>query len=187
MAAVALGPRRGERGFTLLEMVVALALFAVAMLLAGQLLGQSRLLLTAGARKAQDPLATYVLLRLRSDVQAADRVAGASPFGEWSTAALELPGAVAGSLVAYEREGEELVRRFEDGAGASGRQAWMAQVESFRWRRLGTKLVEIELVSRRAPGFEDWRLAGRPEAPVDRLRIDRLLLATRGSGLGGGW
>jgi prepilin-type N-terminal cleavage/methylation domain-containing protein len=187
MAPVARPPHRRQRGFTLLEMVVALALFAVAMLLAGQLLGESRRLLVAGARKAQDPLATYVLLRLRSDVQAADRVAEGAPQGEWSEEALELPGAVPGSLVAYERQGEELVRRFEDGADASGRQAWMSRVERFRWRRLGTKLVEVELVSRRAPGFEDSRLSGRPETPAERVRVDRLVLAARGSGLGGGW
>jgi len=106
-------------GFSVLEMVVALAISLVALALAGGLLLESFGRLAHSARQALDPVGEIAGQQLRADLRAA-------------------AGAAGGSSVFWSQD-DVLYRRT-----ASGRRPVLRSVTTFRWRRRGASL-EIDL------------------------------------------
>jgi prepilin-type N-terminal cleavage/methylation domain-containing protein len=185
-------PGARQRGFTLLEMVVALAVVGVALLLSAGLFKEAYVLQAAAGRQLDDPLADVATARLRLDVQGSHRILGGLPtlLGPlWTGEPLELEGYFPDTVLRYEQVGGELHRVVLDAGGEElSREVWMRRVVLWRWRPLSPRLLEVEVTYRRGPEASDWRLAGGPPVPPpDRLETERLRLALRGRGSGAGW
>lgn len=180
-------PGAGARsGFTLLEMVVALAVFVVGLALAAGVLIESHRMLAQVGVELRAPHVDGALDLLRAELQGAAGVSGGPVGGGpgWSRDRLVLvrPDGVP---VVYERDGRRLVRRW-NGAGA-GRTV-VPRLVSWRWRRVGPNLVAAEVV---------WESGERPAGVVasPRGRIEagqgwrtrRITAALRGGGGRRGW
>jgi prepilin-type N-terminal cleavage/methylation domain-containing protein len=212
---------QGRRGFTLVEAVIALAVLAVGLVLAGSILVQAYRMLGQLGVEARTPAADLVLARLRSELQSASGVwsggssgsdSGSGPSAEDRRLELVYPD---GHRVRYEVRGSRLWRRElappggaeEAGAGEpSGRgsdggsrrrsEEWSAPrrildgVTSWRWRRVGTRLVTVEVAYRSAEA-RDRVVDPARSGPVDGnggTQVRRTLVtALRGGGLGWGW
>ncbi len=160
--------RGGEQGFTLLELVFALAVGILLMLLATQLLRATQLVFLDATRDALDPQPRLGAALLRHDVRAALVVSGGSLLP--STGALDLlePGA---SWIRYEREGEALVRiRLAPDGSELGRLVVVRPVGDWWWRETAPGLFEIALGTTEnamdrsllASGPERLEASGRP-------------------------
>lgn len=197
------GSGSGEgRGFSLVELVIAMAVASVGLLLAAGILVQAYRMLGQTAVHARIPVADLAIQRLRADLQGAAGIVrgpgggGARRGGEpapWSRDRLTLlrPD---GSGVRYETRRGRLVRslvqvrRRGDRTGGDPGRPVLDRVISWRWREVAPRLVTIELVlDRPGPG------RGRIVDPVQRgrgrgeLRTVRQTVALRGGGLGWGW
>lgn len=179
------GPRRAA-GFTLAELLVALAVTAVAMALAAGLLDDARRLLAANGRSTAGEGSAATFAMLRRDVQAAADAGASGGATSWSSGRLDLP-TPDGRVVRYELDRDTLVRRILDPAAAGrsvslgrGGRIALRGVSSWRWRRPAPRTVEIEVVYRRPrPGPAGSR---GPD-----LVVRHGVWVARGGGLGWGW
>lgn len=183
----AVSTTRRQRGFTLIEMVVVLAIVGVSLFLAAALLQEAQTLITATGAELDSPLSGLATDRLRADLQAAAAVG--APSLDWSSGPLLLaPGPAGGPTVVYTREGKALVRRLLDADGTeSGYEVWIRSLAEWRWRSPGLQMVEVDLSYHRAASASRWRLDGRPGRPARELAIEHLVLALRGGSRGSGW
>jgi len=161
--------RRGrDQGFTLLELVFALAVGVLLMLLAAQLLRTTQLVFLDATRDALDPQPRLGAALLRHDVRAALVVSGGSLLP--STGALDLlqPGS---NWIRYEREDAALVRlRLASDGTELGRLVVMRPVGGWWWRETVPGLLEISLSATEnamdrsllASGPERLAASGRP-------------------------
>lgn len=168
--------RRGERGFTVIEMLVALALVLLGLVLAVQMLLESRQLFLDAERRAQDPVVTVAVAQLRKDLEEASGAQPSAPI--WSSGVMALEGLPAGTVV-YERRGSDLVRavRAADGTEKSARTL-LRPVASWRWRSTQADLVDVEIeyvIHDPVP-----RLRTSPEAPKVKTKSLALRVALRG-------
>ncbi len=167
--------RRSTAGFTLVEMLVALAVLTVALALAAGLLREAAWTLAGAAREARAPLAPLAAATLRSDLRAS---AGAAPHplavpGSplWVSDPLVLLGHPAGTVV-YAREGDRLVRRVLPAAGGvPSERDLLRDVTVWGWRLPAAGLVEV-------------RATFAPPAPPGGLRHRRFLTGTTAGGAG---
>ncbi len=187
-----MGPRGSlcrQGGFSLLEMVVVLAVVGVSLFLAAGLLQEAQTLISATGAELTSPVAGLASDRLRTDLQASEPVGPFPPsllFG-WSTEPLSLRRA-GGSSIVYERDGRKLLRRLLDEEGTeAGVEILLRDVVQWRWRASAPNLVEIDLAYHRASPASRWRLDGGPGKPAPELAVERLLLALRGGGRERGW
>jgi prepilin-type N-terminal cleavage/methylation domain-containing protein len=167
--------RSSAAGFTLVEMLVALVVLAVALALAAGLLREAAWTLAGAAREARAPLAPLAAATLRRDVRASARVAPhplavpGSPL--WLSDPLVLLGHPAGRVV-YALEGDLLVRRvLPPGGGEPRRRELLRDVTVWGWRLPAAGLVEIHA-------------AFAPPAPPGGLRHRRFLTGTTAGGAG---
>jgi len=180
------------RGFTLIEAVIAMAVLAVGLVLAGSLLVQAYRMLAQAGIDARTPTTDLALERLKVELQAASDVSsGVTSDPTWTPDRLELvyPD---GRRVRYEQRGSALLRQ----ALAVDAEAWgpsrqvVSDVLSWRWQRLGSRLVAVEIVYRARPGSAT---VIDPVGPIDDRQSSRrpttrtLTTAMRGGGLGWGW
>ncbi len=164
------------RGFTLVEAVVSLALTALFLLLAAQLVRDTQLASLATRRQALDPTPQHLTQTLRNDVHRARRVELTNGFIStlWSSGALSLIFPEGGG-VRYERAAGEIRRTLvaPDGT-SSGRRPLMRDVLSWRWLQLTPDLLELEIVFRRRPAGEaaraTWHDAGAA-TETTRMRL----------------
>lgn len=148
MRTVAPRDRRapGPAGFSLLEVVVTLAVLAVALALSGRLVLESQLGLLRTQAELANPLPRYALTRLRADVEGAASVPAI--LSDWRSSPL-VAIASDGGRVAWRLSGEELERRVLDGAGATlVRHVALREVAGWRWRAAAPGLVDVELTYR---------------------------------------
>jgi prepilin-type N-terminal cleavage/methylation domain-containing protein len=174
-------PRR-TRGFTLVEVLIALVILILALALAAQLLEESAQTFATVQGEATETPAPLLLARMRGDVRAA------GSFTVLADGALRLDGHPAGTLV-YRQVGSELRREVYDASGAlaASGPAWRG-VAGFASAALGDRLALLTVRYRR-------RVLGRhllPGLPADRgtpweERTETLLVAARGAGLGSSW
>jgi prepilin-type N-terminal cleavage/methylation domain-containing protein len=162
--------RGGQRGFSVLELVVAMAVMLFALLLACDLLDESGRLLHHSMRRARDPLPLLASELLRNDLRAA------LPQREedWTSGplALEVPGE---GLVVWHRRGEQLWRS----SGAVGRPR-VGRVEGWRWRALPRGAVEVHIELAASGTWLAHSRAGLPRRDAARPEVLRILVAGRG-------
>lgn len=176
---------RRQRGFTLIELVVATAVMMLGLWLAADLLSESAKRLAVAGREMRQPLGTLTERLLRRDLQAA--IGGGSTDPTWSSAELGLVRPD-GETIVYFLDAGELVRvAFDPAGGERGRRAVLRDVVDWRWRSAGEGLLEVELAWRREL-FSPDRLA-TPRWRDRTLGIEsfHLFVASRGGGRGLGW
>lgn len=132
------------RGFTLVELVVAMAVLSVALMIASGLLLESMRIFSATGRELREPASELALRLLREDIRAAVPITG-------SCAPLELHRA--DRTERWELLGERLVRRGIGPLGENlGARPMLDQVFRFSCAPLGRGLVQIEIVRRKPAG-----------------------------------
>jgi len=180
----------GERGFSVLELVVACAVLATVLVLAGGALREANRQLGDAQRSLTRGSTQLALTTIRHDAKSARSVrAGASTAAATSIPAAQTPASWTSTpLVLAGPDGSRAVYRFAGGAlervvqDPSGRertrQIVARQVALFRWRRPAVGLVEVEIALRpppRPPRILD-RSAPRPPAPP---ALERITVALR--------
>lgn len=161
---------RPSRGYTLIEVVVALGLLSIVMLGAGSLITSSARLGERAVRSIRDPDVEIAVLRLRRDVQTADGLVGPLVAGEWTDEPL-LVRTSDTAVIGYGFDGAA-VRRWTWTPDATSRDAVIVLdgATTWRWRWPGGSAVDVQLG--RSSGSEDdgatrretWRFAIRDGA-----------------------
>ncbi len=178
------GPSVGERGFTLVELLLAMLLLLLALALAAQLFGESAEQLVDSAGDQADPTVPQILDRLRGDVLAS------SGYAACQEDQLVLTGHPAG-IVLYQRDDDtNTLRRgiFDAGGTPRGESAPWRGVLGWSCAPLGPRLIRLDV---RYQAWKPRRTLG-PPPPAQRgaksaVRGDTLFLTLRGAGLGGSW
>src|SRR5262249_4516505 len=127
--------RRGERGFTLLELLVAAVVLLVAVLLAAKLLDESGRVLAHSVARARDPWSLLATELLRNDLRSG--YVAVPPESSTDPLALVLPT----GPVVWHRDGDALVR---DAPGGASRPL-LHGVERWSWRLLPGGVVDVEV------------------------------------------
>lgn len=172
-----------QAGFTLVEVVVTLAVLAVALALAAGILVETHRMMAQAGLELRAPASEEALDLLRAELQGAAGVSGGPPGGiGWSRDRLVLVRPD-GDRVVYERNGRRLLRRMEEGERTA-----VPDLVSWRWRRDAPTLVTVEVVyeGRRGPGGGIVSPRGRIEGTTE-WRTRRLTAAVRGGGAQRGW
>jgi prepilin-type N-terminal cleavage/methylation domain-containing protein len=168
-----------DRGFSLVEMLIALAVFLVAAAFTAQLLAEAAQQLTDAAAEQPLPL---VRARLRSDILASQAAACVRRL-DGTLREVRLLRHPEGTVI-YRVESEALFRSVDGGTAEApvlrGVEQWTCGV--------GGGLIRLDLTVRRR-AVRRTPLAVAPEArgPLTETRTETLLLAPRGAGLGEGW
>ena len=175
--------RRSGSGFTLVEAVVSVALTALFMLLAAQLLRDTQLASLATRRQALDPTPQHIAQLLRRDVHRSTgtlRLLG-SVSSLWSYGPLTLTFPSGGS-VRYDKIGDQMTRRLFDAGGThAGERKLLQDVVGWRWLQLSSDLVEVEIRYRRRPAGEALqRSVGVPRTSIEILRMRLSMRAVPG-------
>lgn len=170
-------PRTG--GFTLLELVISLAVASLLFLLAAQLLRSAQLVFLDAAREAIDPEPRLAAAALRRDIQEALGFAGGSPAPSAGPLVLYLPGP---SSVRYEQIGPQLVRVRLDALGNElSRRTVLAPLASWSWSEPEPGMVFVSLgtvaqvTTRSLLGTGPERLAAAARPVVTELLVARRL------------
>jgi len=179
----------GQRGFTIVELSIALLLLMLGLLLAAQLLMETSQLFAETSGEAIDTPVPLVIARIRGDVQGA---AGASPVfqADGSLAAVTMVGGPEGQVV-YVKQGTDLFRSVVPSNGDlpsppiilwRGVTAWSCQLVP------GTGLLDLQVTYRRRT-VPHTPLAVMPayRGPHTEELTQRLYLLPRGGGLGDTW
>ena len=165
--------RAAERGFTLLELVIASTILMLALLLASGLLVESARVFASAARELREPDDALALRQLAEDLRAAAPVFGGS--------ADRIDAVGIERTVRWELVGERLDRRLFDASGADlGARPMLDQVVTFRWQPLGAGVVRVELVRRRPKAGAALRAATAHWSPLsETLESATLVVGSR--------
>ena len=177
----------GAAGFSLVELVIALAVLSLGLALAAQLLAESARMLAQVSAEPHGLPAPVALERVRAEVRAATGFA-VLPRGPGEDPALLLTGLPAGDVL-YSRMGRSLARQVvEPGGDLDDPAPLMSGVVAWQPYSLGPRLLRIDL-SYRAPARRRSPLALLPGAsgPATVVKQETLMLAPRGAGLGTSW
>lgn len=172
-----------NRGTTLVELLVVLALMSVMVLVAAELVTQSIRLLGATGRAAQNPMMVHVSNRLRNDVQEAAGLVAIEDI--WFEGPL-LMATRTGGFTSFEVVDGNLVRRtIAPGSGESDERVLLRGVTSWWWRALEPNVVDINIGYLINPPPE--KQASREVGYEKERRIETLRFAIRGGGGGRRW
>ena len=169
--------RRGEAGFTLVEMLVASLVLMLALALAAQLLDESGRILAHSVARARDTWTPLTSEWLRNDLRTAT-VAPNVEIGDPQDGPLVLAHAF--GVAIWHREGATLVR---DEVGV-GQKKLLDRVEAWQWRLVGPNVVEAEVRFRRASSFIHYEGGGVPRQDVGKVETLHWLVLLRGAGAG---
>ncbi len=174
-----------DRGSTLVELLVSLALISIAVLAATALIVQSIKVFDSLGRSMSDPETVIARSWICKDVHSARSIEGAT--GTWSDSELVLATGDGGA-VTYALDGGRLLRRVVDRHGAeTDTRTVLHGLAEWRWRVAGSRVIEVELV---VPSHLDpvtAALVGDPGRRAEvSLRRETLVLALRGGG-GSSW
>lgn len=171
---------RSTAGFSLVEVMVALALFALAAAFAAQLLLETAQQLTdAAAEQAESPM-PLVRARLRADIQSS-HTAFCVRLPDGTLEEVRLSGHPAGE-VTYRVDERVLWRLVEKDADPV-----LREVESWSCADGGGLLWMQLAYSRRAVRRTPLIVEPGARGPLNEPRVESLLVAPRGAGLGAGW
>jgi type II secretory pathway component PulJ len=121
--------RRGQAGFTIIELAVATAVLLLAVLLACDLFDESGRLLHHSVQRARDPYVLVAAELLRNDLRGAVPPGTIDPFFTHDDLALN----VGGDGVVWSRSDDGSLVRLAGGL----EHAYIQDVRNFRWRPLG--------------------------------------------------
>jgi prepilin-type N-terminal cleavage/methylation domain-containing protein len=133
--------RRGESGFTVVELVVTMALLSIALAIAAGLMVEAVRIFSATGRELREPASELTLRLLREDVRASAPVT------------ISTPGVLdcrrADRTDQWRLSGETLERRSFDLSGNDlGARPMLDHLVTFHLRLLAPGLVEVEIVRR---------------------------------------
>ena len=169
-----------NRGFTVLEMLVALVLTSVVVLAAAQLVAESAQVIDGAGRTMRSPSFTLAMATLRRDVQGAAGAGPSSAHG-WSEGALELIS-WDGHRVRIFVEGDAIVRQTVDESGRStGRRVLVRGVSAWWWRSPDPWTIDLRMTATVIPDPIPAR------QPVALRRTETRRFAMRGSPGGRSW
>jgi hypothetical protein len=175
--------RRGEAGFTLIELAIATIVMLFAVLLACELLDESGRLLHHSVRRARDPWTLLAAELLRNDLRGA--IAPTSPYGQglWvPDQPLRLD--TQDGLVVWGRGARgELVRASETGDA----HAYLQDVRDFRWRTMGGGAVEVWARYHVSSPYLRQLAGSLPKADPGADEDLHVLVVARGGGGSSGW
>lgn len=158
-----------SRGYTLVEVLVALGLLSIVMLGAGSLIVSSMALSDRAVRSIRSPDVTVAMLGVRRDVQRGVGLAAPVTFG-WTEGPLVVRHQDRGAVV-YGWDGDTLRRwTLAPDGGSSEASVVVRGVTGWRWRWAGGAAVDVELETAIATtgsartadtARETWRFAMR--------------------------
>jgi prepilin-type N-terminal cleavage/methylation domain-containing protein len=179
------GRGQAQAGYSLLELMVTLAVMSVAMLLASTLIVQAMRLMQTTTRAIEDPqMLTHAWLR--RDIHRAASLVSWSFSWSSDPLVLRLPS---GETVAYAVDEGQLTRSRYDSLGDQlEHRVLLPAVQLWQWRTLAGAVVETQTRLKLA---EDPIHAAAFEEPGrqrrSRLATEHLRLALRGSQGGRAW
>ena len=182
----ACGRGAGGEGFSLVEVLIALALFLLAAAFVAQLLMEtSQQLADAAAEQVEAPM-PLVRARLRADVQASENAACVY-WPDKTPKEAQMLRHPTGTIVYRVDRGVLWRRTLDDHGKVLGEGPVLRGVES--WSCLaGGGLIWIELkYDRRAVRRTPLVVAPEARGPLSETRVETLLVAPRGAGLEAGW
>lgn len=179
--------RRGDTGFTLIEMLLSLVLVSFALALAAQVLMEtSQMTVDAAAEQVESSL-PLARARLRADVQSCQSFLNVpGPGGR--IAELRLLGHPVG-MVRYRKVGRELRRDVSVDNGTTWQGETVALRGLVRWDWIdAVDLVALAITTERRE-IRHTPLPTPPGLghPKTETRTERMVMAPRGAGLGDGW
>ncbi len=171
---------RRESGYSVIELLIALALVTVIVIGAAQLIAESVVLLDRAGRAVRNPSLTLAAAAVRRDVQGAVALACPPPVS-WTQTPLEVLD-WEGRRTGIRHEGDALVRITYGVDGfPKGRRVLTRGVVSWWWRVSGPGAVDVRLTALAVPGPGAGRGSG-----TFRLTETRRF-ALRGAGGGRRW
>jgi len=175
-----------EAGFSLVELLIALALFLLAAAFTAQLLMETTQQLTDAAAEQVEAPMPLVRARLRADVQASENAACVYWQAQIPKEA-QMLGHPVGTVIYRVHQGVLWRRAFDRYGKLLGQSPILRGVES--WKCLaGDGLIWIELTYyRRAVRRTPLIVEPGARSPLVEPSVDAILLAPRGAGLGDGW
>lgn len=178
--------RRGVRGFSLVEVLVALLIFLLAAAFAVQLLTETaQQFADAAAEQVESPL-PLMRARIRGDVQAAAATECRLRL-DGSLEEVRLTGHPAG-VVLYRLEDRVLWREVEDGHGKPlGESVLLREVEHVGCGLIGSLLHLQIRAERRAVRRTPLVVAPEMRGPLTEPHVETILVVSRGAGLRDGW
>jgi prepilin-type N-terminal cleavage/methylation domain-containing protein len=175
--------RRGQRGVSLVELLVGLALLSVIAVLSAQLVIQSTKLIDTVATASRNPDQILATEWIRRDLYQALTVAG-SVTG-WDDGPLLITSQDGGWVVFAAVEGQLVRTQVPPGAAGVDTRTILRGLVGWRWRVEGGGIVEIELATLVNPEAYQ-NLPGNADRRAQR-RTDRLVMAIRGLPGGRAW
>lgn len=172
-----------QRGTTLVELLVVLALLGIMVVAAATLITHSISLLGAAGRAVRNPVMLHVNERLRRDIQEAAGLMAVEMI--WSEDPL-LIRTRAGGIVGYSVIDGGLVREVVSAAGETvDERVVLRGVTSWWWRSTAPSVVDINIghLVHLPPEYQASRVVGYEK----ERRIENLRFATRGGWGGAQW
>ena len=174
---------RRQRGATLVELLVALALLSTIAVLSAQLVIQSTKLMGTTARASRNPDLVIATEWIRRDLYEAVSVVGEN-LG-WSSGPLVAVAQNGGWVALAPFEGQLVRSSAPPGGVVPDNRVILRGVAGWRWRVNDGASVQIELQAFANPDAHQ-NLTGAASYKLER-RTERLTLALRGKPWGGAW
>ncbi len=186
--AVAVGRQSGangsgerRRGYSLLELIIALALVSTTLIIASEMLLARERQLARAVRVANRMSAEQALHQLRRDLRAGSGILGTA--AAWQEGPLVISQAD-GVLITWSVIGDSLMRGLSDASGSQGTRPMLDRVTGLRWRwsrptGAGMLLARVEVSFQ--PGTEIIGTGGIGSQPAETVS-QRVAVALRGSG-----
>lgn len=179
--------RRGEAGFTLVEICISITILLVALMLAAQILMEISQLFAETSGEALDAPLPLVIARIRADIVGSTGVFP-TPGEDGTLGSVAVQGL--SRRIVYQREGDDLFRTVVPLNGDPPEKPVLLWRGITGWgcRIHGANLVELEVTYRRrtVPRSPLPTLPGL-RGPVTEELTQRMFLLPRGGGLGDTW
>jgi prepilin-type N-terminal cleavage/methylation domain-containing protein len=179
--------RTGQKGFTLVELSIALVLMIVGLLIAADLMMETSQLFAETSAEALDTPVPLVVARIRGDVQGGT---GVSEVRRYDGSLAQVVIQAAGEQIVYDQVGDMLTRTVTVAGSPPGKpQTLWRGVAGWDCQTLpDSRLIHLSVRYRRR-AVPKSPLPGLPihRGPREELLIQSMFLLPRGAGLGETW